>query len=259
MNKEQKHFESFLHVASTFFPAKEVLYVFEMGAKDCSDTLRFNAAFPLADIYTFECNQETLPLCRAAVAGKDKIHLTEKAVSDTDGTVTFYPIDTEKTQTKFADGNPGASSMFKASGKYPAETYVQKTTTVPSVRLETFMNEKRIPGIDVLWLDTQGAELKVLQGLGRKLRTVRFIHTEVEFMEMYSGQPLWKDIKGFLTSNGFTFVGFTHKGKYFGDAVFVNNDVASRIGMMRRLMKLRYEGYSARLKGIIQRYFIRYA
>lgn len=224
---KKDNFDVFIEATSEFFPSSDVRFVFEMGGHKCTDTIRFYETFPLAEIYTFECNQETLPICKKAIESKKRIHLTEKAVSDINGPITFYPIDTKKTKTIHKDGNPGASSIFKASGKYPVENYVQNETTVQSTRLDTFMNEHRIGGIDVLWLDTQGAELKILQGLGKKLRTVRIINTEVEFMDIYSGQPLFKDIKKFLTKNGFKFYKFTYKGQYFADAVFVNNDLVN--------------------------------
>lgn len=232
--------ERMLDIAELFFPRREIAYVFEMGAKDCEDTLRLHKALPLADIYTFECNQETLPICRKAVAAIPKIHLTESAVSDKGGTIGFYPIDTEKTETVHKDGNPGASSIFRASGDYPLEHYVQKETAVPSTRLDGFMETHRLPGIDILWLDAQGAELSILKGLGKKLRTVRFIHTEVEFMSIYEEQPLWEDVKAFLESNGFRFFGFAYKGAYFGDAIFVNKDIAPRwIGILKKRLKWR--------------------
>lgn len=239
MTKDDFHFKQYMDVLRRFFPAKEVMYILEMGAKDCADTLRFHREFPYAHIYTFECNQDTLPICRKAVAGNDHITLTESAVSDTDGTLTFYPIDAAKTVTPYKDGNPGASSLFKASGKYPLEQYAQKEVRVPSTRLDTFMDKHALPGIDILWLDTQGAELKILHGLGKKLRNVRSIITEVEFMEIYSGQPLFREIRSFLEAHGFVMVS-VYKNQYFGDAIFVNKDVARPLGLWRRIMKVRY-------------------
>ncbi len=225
-----------------------------MGAKDCAETLRFNKAFPVADIYCFECNQETLPLCRKSVAGNIKLHLTEKAVSDEDGTITFYPIDTDKTGTIHKDGNPGASSIFQASGKYSIENYVQKETKVPATRLDTFMEEKNLGGIDILWLDAQGAELKILKGLGKKLRTVRLINTEVEFTEIYKGQPMYRDIRDFLTENGFEFYGFTYKGAHFADAIFVNKDlVPKRFGIRPKIIRVRLRDFYRKWSGRISR------
>jgi len=243
--------DAFLRLVETlemFFPSKEVLYVFEMGARDCSDTLKFDDYYPNTKTYTFECNPETLPICRETIKNKERICLTEKAVSDEDGKTIFYPIDAKKTSTPHKDGSPGASSLFKASGKYPVEQCVQKEITVPTTRLDTFMTEKDIPGIDILWLDVQGAELKGLRGLGKKIRTVRAIQTEVEFMETYRGEPRWKEVKKFLKQNGFTFVKFSIKGKYSGDAIFVNKDTTTFKGRIKRIIKIRTGDFLDRVR-----------
>ena len=145
-------------------------------------------------------------------------------MSDYDGTATFYPIDKEKTVTTWEDGNQGASSLLKASGKYELEQYAQTETMVQCVRLDTFLREHNIPSIDILWMDIQGAELKALKGLGRRISDVRIIQCEVEMIEIYRGQPLFKEIKRYLLHHGFRFVGFSSKSNYSGDAIFIHKD-----------------------------------
>ena len=130
-----------------------------------------------------------------------------------------------KTETTWMDGNPGASSMFKASGMYPPERYVQNEMMVESMTLKRFMDEWGIKKIDILWMDCQGAELMVLKGLKNRLQDVRLIHTEVEFFEIYSGQPLFKDIDDLLKARGFEFVMFTSKDTYAADALYINKNI----------------------------------
>lgn len=188
--------------------------------------MALSEAFPHADIYPFECNPQTLPLCRAAVASNPKIHLSEKAVSDKDGKIAFFPIDPSKTITPHPDGNPGASSMFRASGKYPAEQYSQIEIEVDCVTLESFCDVHGIPCIDLMWLDAQGAELSILKGLGRRIEKVKLVQCEVEFREMYTGQPLWPEVHRFMAAHGFLFQGFRNRNEWFGDAIYV----ASHLG-----------------------------
>lgn len=221
----EKSVKKIAKIVNHFIGATNARVVVEIGAKDCTETVGLAERFPKAHIYSFECNPATLPLCRSKVAGNVSITLIEKAVSDRDGVVTFFPIDAEKTKTPWMDGNQGASSLFRASGKYPKETYVQKEITVPSVTLLSFMKEKSISEIDLLWMDIQGAELMALKSAGEQLLGVKIIHLEVEFMEIYSNQPLMADIKDYLNKNGFSLYAFTNFGRYSGDAVFVNNSL----------------------------------
>ena len=136
--------------------------------------------------------------------------------------MSFFPIDTERTSTALEDGNPGASSLFRATGKYLVEYDVQNETTVPVTRLSTFMSEFDVSDIDLLWMDIQGAELLALQGLGDCAARVGLIHVELEFVEIYQGQPLYRDVKRFLNSRGFRLVRFTDFWRYSCDAVFFN-------------------------------------
>lgn len=223
--------QRFLEVLKRYYKSADVRTILEVGARDCGETEVFAQVFPKASIYAFECNPQTLPLCRAVAKKYPSIHLVEKAVSDSNGSVDFFPIDPEKTETTWKDGNPGASSLLQASGKYPVEKYVQNKITVEATRLDDFLTSNDISQVDVMWMDIQGAELMALKGLGERLQDVKIIHTEVEFMEIYSKQPLYNDIKSYLHRNGFTFIGFTFKEEgLFADAVFVENGFLKRCG-----------------------------
>ena len=220
--------KKFVDISKRFIESSK-LVIFEIGARDCAETLGFNELLPNSVIYSFECNPATIEICRNRVKPYINIHLIEKAVSNIDGVIKFYPIDQEKTVTTWPDGNPGASSAFKSSGKYPVEEYVQKEIEVESITLHTFMNFRKIPHIDLLWMDIQGSELNALQGLNEKLNDVKLIHLEVEFFEIYKDQPLFHHIKKFLNENGFYLIGFTSFSQYSADAVFVNKHVVKNI------------------------------
>jgi FkbM family methyltransferase len=229
----EPHLDQFLLVAGRVLGADDIHTLIELGARDGRETAEFARRLPQAQIYAFECNPQTLPQCRSVVSGLDRVDLVEKAVADRDGPVSFFPIDPEKTETTWEDGNPGASSLLRASGKYPVETYAQREITVEGTTLRSFMQERDVAGVDLLWMDIQGAELMALDGLGDRIRDVKLIHTEVEFLEIYSGQPLFTDIKRFLNAAGFRLVAFTTMDVYSGDAVFANSAQLSRLGRLR--------------------------
>jgi hypothetical protein len=131
----------------------------------------------------------------------------------------------KKTQTTHENGNPGASSLLKANPEYPIEKYVQNEITVPSTNLKTFLDERNIPEVDILWLDAQGSELGILKGLKDRLKDVKIIKTEVLFKEQYFGAPLFDELEEWLDANGFRFVRFLEKYEWFGDAVFINKNL----------------------------------
>ena len=65
-------------------------------------------------------------------------------------------------------------------------------------------------GTDFLKLDVQGAELMILENARECLKSVSVVQCEVEFVELYEGQPLMADIDAFLRSQGFCFLRFEY-------------------------------------------------
>ena len=173
--------------------------IFDIGSRDCLQSIEFYNMFPNSKIYAFECNPNTLDICKKNInLYRDRITLIEGAVCDYDGYITFYPINQKKTITTWTDGNPGASSLFKSSGKYNIETYVQDEITTKCHRLDTIMKKYNIPKVDIIWMDLQGAELLALKGLGNNLYNVEFIHTEMCNIEIYTNQALFPEINDYL-------------------------------------------------------------
>jgi len=188
-----------------YIPNKNNEYIiFDVGSRDCMQSIEFYNNFPNSKIFAFECNPNTLPICRKNIQHySDRITLIEGAVCNYDGNITFYPINQEKTITSWKDGNPGASSIFKSNGNYSVEKYVQDEITTNCHRLDSVIEKYGIPNVDIIWMDLQGAELLALKGLGEYLNNVKYIHTEVSYIEMYSGQVMYKDLNEFVLSKGF--------------------------------------------------------
>lgn len=178
--------------------------IFDIGSRDCEQSIEFYKTFPNAKIYAFECNPNTLNLCEQNIIPyQDRITLIKGAVCDYDGSITFYPINQEKTKTTWKDGNPGASSLFKSNGNYKVETYVQDEITTNCHRLDTIMSKHEIPRVHIIWMDLQGAEMIALKGLGNKLSSVEYLYTEVSHREIYTGQVMYKELNDFILSNDF--------------------------------------------------------
>ncbi len=94
-------------------------------------------------------------------------------------------------------------------------------TPVETVRLD---DVAEIETADALFIDVQGSELDVIRHAGRIMRDVVLVHTEVEFIDMYEGQPLFADIDPVIRGYGMMFHRFHHiAGRPFNPVV-INND-----------------------------------
>jgi hypothetical protein len=122
-------------------------------------------------------------------------------VWDSECLLSFFPV-----ISSIEWGRPGrkhgASSCFKARSDYLAQ-YNQKETTVATIRLDTYCTEQHITAIDLLCIDAQGVELRILHGLGELIKSVHYIITEIEVRPIYHGQALYPEIHAYLKSNGF--------------------------------------------------------
>jgi FkbM family methyltransferase len=198
--------------------------IFDVGSRDCLQSIEFYKNFPNSKIYAFECNPNTLDICKKNIKlYEDRIKLIEGAVCDYDGEIKFFPINQEKTITSWKDGNPGASSIFKSNGTYTIEKYVQDEIITNCHRLDTVMEKYAIPKVDIIWMDLQGAELLALKGLGKYIQTVKYIHTEVSHKEMYTGQVMFKELNEFIISNDFSVVNNLSYRGWQEDIIYKNN------------------------------------
>jgi len=100
--------------------------------------------------------------------------------------------------------DPSVIDLFQSIGAtLPGGNFaVTKTEEVQSTRLDDIDG---LPNADFIKLDVQGAELDILKNGVNVLRTVTVVETEVEFVPLYKGQPLFGDIQTFMREQGFVF------------------------------------------------------
>jgi FkbM family methyltransferase len=81
---------------------------------------------------------------------------------------------------------------------------IQSTVSVPCTPVDEVAREQGL-AISMLKIDTQGSELDILRGAQRTLAdTLSAVEVEVEFVELYTGQPLFADVDRFMREAGFT-------------------------------------------------------
>jgi FkbM family methyltransferase len=196
--------------------------VFELGSRDARQAIELAGLFTNGQIIAVECNPHTLELCRTNAARHPRITLIDKAIHSYTGRCQFHPIDTARTVTSWPDGNPGASSLFLATGDYPAERYVQNTIEVDCIRLDALCKQLGIGAIDLIWMDLQGAELLALQSAGALLDKTRYIYTEVSHRPLYQGQPLFDEVDAFLQARGFRCCSTVDRSNWQQDLIYEN-------------------------------------
>lgn len=110
-------------------------------------------------------------------------------------------------RTFYRTNHPFTGSLYKPNASI-ADNFnnlgevmkIVETVEVDTVAIDDLDDVGPFDGVK---LDVQGAELDVLKGAEKKLATATLIQCEVEFVELYEGQPLYGDIAAFLQDHGF--------------------------------------------------------
>ena len=191
---------------------REVSVVFDVGACNAVDSIRYSKLFPTATVYAFEPLPQNIKQAKKNIRafGGDRVKLVEAALSDSIGPAEFYVSGGHPPGYKAsADWQFGAMS---SSLLEPDEVAIQsqwswlefrKTTTIETLTLNHFCEANEISEVGLMHLDVQGAELKVLNGAGDFLSKIHAIWLEVSSEKFYRNQPLASELCIRLSDAGF--------------------------------------------------------
>lgn len=80
---------------------------------------------------------------------------------------------------------------------------IKRELVIETTTLDTWKEEEWIVNVDYVKIDVQGAELEILKSGTKVLSDAIAVYCEVEFVEVYEGQPLFHDVDEFMKQNDF--------------------------------------------------------
>ena len=172
--------------------------IFEIGANIGTDTLEFSLMYPNGVIHAFE----PLPLHINKLVQNTQdcknVKIISAALSDTNGLSKFY-------QSSGYSG--GSGSIFKPTLHLVRDTRTlfkaEDECMVPTVTLDRYLQNLDLKEIDFVWIDAQGAELKILKGAIENLQKIRYIYSEVSTVPYYEGACTESELIEFLGNHNF--------------------------------------------------------
>jgi FkbM family methyltransferase len=218
-----------------FFLSKiEKPAIFDIGACDAIDSIRYSNLFPEAKIYCFEPLKSNFLACELNIRKFKKINieLFNLALSNIDGFSTFYVSSGRPENIPSTDnwdyGNK-SSSLLEPDDYINSNfrwLHFNETIEVETITLNNFCTQKNISVIDFIHLDVQGAEMLVLEGADKILPSTRLIWLEAERVSLYKNQALNNELENFLKNLGFVKIKDT-VGKVSGDQLYINKNLYS--------------------------------
>lgn len=225
---------------------REKLVILDVGAQTLEDESHVYA--PLIEMGVVEKIIGFEPL-----ADKANFRNTTESLAD----IRPVALGTGREETLYINNYDATSSLFPINEDIMRSTCgldeykTVRQTPIKTVRLDDIDTPRRI---DLMKLDVQGYELAILENAISTLEKTLFVQCEVEFHDIYKGQPLFGDVFNFLNSRGFALCDIINQVRlssrrsadalarshrstlYWGDAVFMRKSVAHSRDLMSQAL-----------------------
>ena len=199
-----------------------IKYVCEVGARYGDESIMLSTTFKNAKILAFECNPNTIAICKSKLMNYKNITFFDNGLSC---------IETEAPFFSYTNDNDGASSFLK---RIDFNTTQKENGYIKLKTLSSILENENIPYIDILCMDVQGYELNVLQGCGAYLSKIEYIIMEEpkhiintkylppDIYSKYINAPSSNEIKNFMNKHNFIEIERIEENKIEDNVMYKN-------------------------------------
>ncbi|WCJ58129.1 FkbM family methyltransferase [Fontisphaera persica] len=224
VNQREWGRDSLMDVANLFGPSPPKV-IFDVGANVGQFLGRVLQHFPSAHCHAFEPFPQAFATLQQFAAPYPNVTAHCLALGDEDGNKELHVNEANVTNSLLA--TDAAASHYSP----PGWQETRGVLPVPVRRLETFCREHKVDRIDLLKVDAQGYDLRILQGAGALLEQhrIRCLLLEVLFVPLYEGQAYFHEIYDFLWQRHYHLVGLYEINRApdgsakWADALFVSH------------------------------------
>lgn len=206
--------------------------IFDIGANQGQSIERFKKIFFKPTIHAFEPIKFEFDKLKNKYQNDPNVILNNFAVGDVVDIKDFF-ITAKTGNSSFNKISKNTEWIKKRSRQYgtTVENYVQKIEKVEIITLDKYCNNSNINSIDLIKIDTQGYEDKVLEGSQNILSKgiVYAIESEIMLDNVYDKYLNFSDLEKNLIKNNFRIVGINLINNnlftgltFFGDVLYFN-------------------------------------
>ena len=207
--------------------------IFDVGANRGQSITRYKKLFRNPIIHSFEPNIDEINNLKQEYINDKNLFLNNVAVGEKKGKLELN-INAVSGHSSFRNLIPNTTWIKKRSKtlKIDDKNYTTKKVNTEIITLDDYANEKNLKNIDILKIDTQGFEDKVLLGAQSLLKNnqIKLIELELIFSEIYENPLNIYDVEKILIPNNYKFFGISNGGSlisnyiYQSDLIYVSND-----------------------------------
>jgi FkbM family methyltransferase len=201
--------------------------ILEAGASTGEDTMRFKETWPKSIIHCFEPVPSLFGKLQDRVLGIKGIAAHNFALSISFYDQKFNIAKSEEISSLFPDNfmniNIPQDVLDSVNMKREdAHDYDDTEIIVKCMTINTYCNMNNIHAIDFMWLDTEGAELKILQGASNILSRVKVVSCELNFQQFRKGAVMFDELYDFMIKNNFELKYIWGRDNWQGTGIFIN-------------------------------------
>lgn len=171
----------------------------DVGANNGNFTKLLRSIKPIDKVFFCEANANNLITLEKFKHKNDSI--ISSIISNKEGEERFFIYEKESTSSLFS---------FDENMKELSELNLKavEERVLNAITIDKLVEENKIKEIDLLKIDVQGAELKVLEGANNSLPRIKNIWVEVSMKRVYKNTPIFSEIYEYLDHRGFIFKSF---------------------------------------------------
>ena len=187
-----------------FFIGKNFSTLIDVGSHHGEYILSIKKKFNIKETYGFEPNPIAFKILKKNVIKLSGINIYSYGIAD---------VEEDKILNQNIESSSSSINILNKNSKYYKKKYflfnflnlkkVSISIKIKAINLANFIDEKKIDKIDLLKIDTEGYEFKVIKGLGENISKIKLIHLEHHFDDMIIKNYKLSDIHNYLKSNNF--------------------------------------------------------
>jgi FkbM family methyltransferase len=209
---------------SCLWGSKDPKVILDVGANVGFLTWQLTKTFKNAIIYSLEPDPVAFQVLETRQSKNPRVRIFPIAASDREGELAFV-----QRQTSCTSSLLGSTRAGEADG--------DKSVKVKATTLDQFCVEQSLRHIDLLKIDTEGADLQVLRGAAGMFQrgSIDVVMAEALFIPTYDGQAMFDEIAAFLRHHGFcifnVYIGgeTKHGQARFGNVIYIGQKMQSSI------------------------------
>ncbi|MCH8859981.1 MAG: FkbM family methyltransferase [Thaumarchaeota archaeon] len=173
--------------------------IFDVGAWEGDSTEIFLSFSPNSEVYCFEPDPVRYQQLEKNFKNKDNVYTFNVAIGEKEGVQDLFQFDHSPSNSLMPFKKDAQRYLFH-------ETKILGKSQVNVTTLDKFCETHSIESIDLLKMDIQGNETRLISGAERLLRNkkVNLIFSELIFVELYENQGKYFEIQILLDKFGYS-------------------------------------------------------